>query len=149
MSIRATPVRAKTSHCACLRLRKASRRVTQIYDQHLEPYGLTVTQFSLLGHLKTLDGIAIGTLADALVMDPTTLNRVLKPLQTRGFVASTTGEQDARTRHLHITGTGLAIHAEARPGWLAAQDKIARALGRDDNQRFADIMDLLLERLAD
>ena len=37
--------------CTCLRLRKASRRVSQIYDQHLEPFGLTVTQYGVLGHI--------------------------------------------------------------------------------------------------
>ncbi len=149
MPSRSTTLRAKPTQCACLRLRKASRRVTQIYDQHLEPFGLTVTQFSVLGHLKRMDGIAIGALADVLVMDPTTLTRTLKPLQTIGWIASTAAMNDARTRRLHITGSGLAAYARAKPGWHAAQDTIAKALGGRDNERFAEVMDLVLERLAD
>ena len=49
--------------------------MTQIYDQHLEPFGLTVTQFSLLGHIRSFDGIGIGALAEKLITDPTTLTR--------------------------------------------------------------------------
>lgn len=52
--------------CTCLRLRKASRCVSQIYDQHLQRHGLTITQYGLLAHLSRLDGISIGTLAEKL-----------------------------------------------------------------------------------
>ena len=34
--------------CTCARLRKLSRRVTRIYDAHLAPQAIKVTQFSLL-----------------------------------------------------------------------------------------------------
>jgi hypothetical protein len=35
--------------CACFNLRKASRTVTQLYDEILQPSGLLATQFTLLG----------------------------------------------------------------------------------------------------
>jgi DNA-binding MarR family transcriptional regulator len=49
---------------------------------------LTVTQYSVLGHLVTFDGISIGELAEKLVMDPTTLTRNLRPLEREGLVAA-------------------------------------------------------------
>ena len=52
--------------CTAARVRKASRRVSQIYDRELERFGLTVTQFGLLGHVRRLDGIGISALADRL-----------------------------------------------------------------------------------
>ena len=58
--------------------------MTQIYDRHLEPTGLTITQYGLLSHLRSLDGVSIGALAERLVMDPTTLTRTLGPLVTAG-----------------------------------------------------------------
>jgi DNA-binding MarR family transcriptional regulator len=142
------PIRA-VSGCACLRFRKAARRVSQIYDKHLEPYALTVTQYALLGHLRTYDGIGIGALADALVMDPTTLTRNLRPLERRNLVAQERDEQDRRSRHLHLTEAGIRVYIEARPGWEAAQRQITKALGEAGSTTISATIDSMLERLAD
>src|SRR3979490_2018831 len=37
--------------CTCMRLRRANRTITQIYDQHLAPAGLTSSQFGMLARL--------------------------------------------------------------------------------------------------
>ncbi len=142
-----TPATA-TPACTCLRLRKASRRVTQIYDQALDAHGLTVTQYGLLGYLKALDGIALGELAERLVMDPTTLTRTLRPMEKQGWVASTPDKDDARTRRVHITATGLATYRSAEPAWRKAQEKIATALGESDHKALARTIDHLLTALA-
>ena len=39
------------TYCTCLALRRATRRVTQIYDAHMKPLGLRITQFAVLGQL--------------------------------------------------------------------------------------------------
>ena len=136
------------SGCTCLQLRKAARRVSQIYDHHLEPYGLTVTQYSLLGHVKALDGIGIGALAEALVMDPTTLTRNLKPLELRNLLVLVPDVHDRRTRRLHLTDAGRDAARAARPGWDAAQKQIAAALGDKDGAQLSHTIDRLLSALA-
>ena len=75
------PTPGQVSGCVGFRLRKLSRRVSQVYDQMLTPLDLTGTQFSLLSNLATSPGLAIGELADRLMMDPTTLTRTLRPLE--------------------------------------------------------------------
>ena len=45
------------TYCTCLALRRATRRVTQIYDTHMKPLGLRITQFAVLGNLAG-DGTA-------------------------------------------------------------------------------------------
>jgi len=133
----------------CLRLRKASRRVTQIYDRHLDPLGLTVTQYGLLGHLRALDGVTVGALAELLVMDPTTLSRSLKPLENKGLVASTADQHDGRARRLHITEKGASAYVAAKPAWQQAQIEIAKALGAAGNQQLAETLEHLLTQLPD
>src|SRR5262245_62923223 len=96
----------KSVGCTCLRLRKASRRVSQIYDRALEPCGLTVTQYGLLGHIAALDGIGIGALAERMVMDATTLTRNLKPLIAQAFLVLVPDPRDRRARRLHLTEAG-------------------------------------------
>lgn len=137
------------SSCSASRFRKAARRITQIYDQQLEPYGLTITQYGLLGHLKHFDGISVGVFAEKLVMDPTTLTRNLRPLERQGFVTLTQDDKDRRSRNLHLTETGRKKLSAARPGWEAAQKKIENVLGPEDNSLLALKIDRMIEDLRD
>ena len=65
--------------CACANLRKAARVVTQAYDKALKPTGLRATQFTVIATLATEGDAPLTRLAEALVMDRTTLTRNLKP----------------------------------------------------------------------
>ncbi|WP_373086251.1 MarR family winged helix-turn-helix transcriptional regulator [Sneathiella sp.] len=123
--------------------------MSQIYDHQLEPYSLTITQYGLLSHLKSFDGIGVGALAAKLVMDPTTLTRNLRPLERRGYVSLGRDPKDRRNRTLHLTSEGRAIREEAKPGWQAAQEKVAKALGAPDNAMLAATIDRLIEELND
>ena len=139
----------KTVGCTCLRLRKASRRVSQIYDRALEPWGLTVTQYGLLGHIGSLDGIGVGALAAKLVMDPTTLTRNLRPLLAQGQVVLAPDRHDRRARRLYLTEAGRAAFARAKPAWARAQLHVEQALGQRDAPALNAVLDRVLERLAD
>ncbi len=134
--------------CTAARVRKASRRVSQIYDRELEPYDLTVTQFGLLAQLRAAPGAAIGALAESMVMDATTLSRNLRPLERRGLVSAEADRDDGRVRKLKLTPQGRAALERAMAGWRAAQSQIAAALGADEMKALNAALDRALERLA-
>ena len=138
---------ANRSSCTCLRLRKAARRVSQIYDHSLEAAGMTVTQYGLLGHLAKFDGIGIGALAEKLIMDPTTLTRNLRPLERQGFVVTKSDRRDKRSRCLHLTASGRAAFESAKPGWVRAQRHIEQALGGAETSALNAALDRVLEKL--
>jgi DNA-binding MarR family transcriptional regulator len=131
-----------------MRLRKASRRLSQIYDRHLEPLGLTVTQYGVLGHLSRFEGSSMGELAEKLVMDPTTLTRTLRPLERQDLVAIKTDRQDRRARRLHLTAKGAKAYERAKPAWIKAQQSIENALGEVDAPALDAALDRVLERLS-
>jgi DNA-binding MarR family transcriptional regulator len=135
--------------CTCLRLRKAARRITQIYDGYVEPFGLTITQFGLLAHLRVLDGISVGALAEKLVMDPTTLTRNLRPLERKGLVLLEPDPEDRRSRSLHLTDAGREALRAARPAWARAQRHVEEVLGNADAAVLNAALDRALERFAD
>ena len=114
--------------CACHTLRKAARAVTQFYDQALRPAGLRVTQFTVLVTAARTGTATMTELAEALVMDRTTLTRNLKPLRARGLVESVAGE-DRREKHIAITPKGREAMQRAAPAWREAQATIAGRLG--------------------
>ena len=133
--------------CTCLLMRRAARRITQLYDEHLRPAGLKTSQFSLLANLRQADGVAMGELADRLSMDRTTLTRNLKPLVAAGWLQLAPGD-DGRSRSVHLTPAGRDKRAEAQAHWRAAQELLNRQLGVDNVLALHDLVDQSLERLA-
>lgn len=115
-------------HCTCYRLRKATRRVTAMYDEALAPAGMTVTQFSILAMVAISGPRPMSSLAEALGMDSSTLTRTLKPLVERGDVVVSAGE-DRRVKNVAITEAGKEAVGLAVPYWREAQKRIERALG--------------------
>jgi len=117
--------------CTCANLRKATRVITQFYDAALQPTGLRATQFSLLATLSTLGVVPLSRLADALVMDRTTLTRNLKPLVEKGYIHGS-GSDDQRVRMIALTPGGEKILKSAHPHWRKAQSQMVQGLGKDD-----------------
>jgi len=116
------------SACACGRLRRASRALTQLYDDLMAPSGLRVTQFSLLRTLERTGPQRITALAAATLLDRTALSRTLDPLVADGLVAIVPGG-DARTREAALTRSGTAALRAAEPHWKRAQAAVAKRLG--------------------
>src|SRR5215475_8470111 len=77
------------ANCACFNLRKASRTVTQLFDQILAPCGLRSTQLTILLAAKVLGPCGLARLARELVMDRSTITRNLLPLVKAGYLKVT------------------------------------------------------------
>ena len=118
----------KLRGCACFNLRKSARAVTQLYDRILKPSGLRGTQFSLLAAAAMNESMSISNLADALVMERTTLTRNLRPLERQGLVKISRGE-DQRSREVTLTSEGSQRLAAALPLWSQAQDRLEEGMG--------------------
>jgi DNA-binding MarR family transcriptional regulator len=132
------------STCACFNLRKASRVITQHFDEVLKPSGLLVTQFTILTAVAMAKSATINELAEMLVIDRTTLTRNLNPLEREGWLKSEPG-QDQRTRVITLAEEGEAVLAKALPLWKQAQTTVEEALGQ---QRWNTLLANLAEVTA-
>jgi DNA-binding MarR family transcriptional regulator len=121
--------------CCCGNLRKAVRAVTQFYDKALRPSGLRATQLALLANGKLLGTTTMNRLAEAMVMDRTTLTRDLRPLLRMGLIRICPGE-DRRERQITVTEDGQELLVRAYPLWQAAQAKVVQKLGQRRMERF-------------
>ena len=74
--------------CNCFAIRQAARFVSQLYERHVSQAGVTAAQFTLLAAIHRRPGVTMVELADAMVMERTTLVRALKPLQRDGLVTA-------------------------------------------------------------
>jgi len=132
------------AQCLCLNLRRTARAVTQFYNGVLAPSGLRATQFSLLAAILSRGPLTMSALAQALVMDRTTLTRNLRPLEKRGLIAVHPGE-DRRERRVAITAAGTVAAARARRLWRQAQTHMVTELGAPDARA---LLDQLSETIA-
>jgi DNA-binding MarR family transcriptional regulator len=139
--INSTELAQVVSTCACFNLRKASRVITQYFDEILKPSGLLITQFTILVAVKIAQSATINELAQRLGMDRTTLTRNLKPLEREGWLKSEPG-QDQRTRVVSLTTDGDVILAKALPLWRQAQNNVEETLGQ---QRWNILLSHLVE----
>lgn len=114
--------------CAVFNLRKASRAVTQLYEETMKPSGILPTQFTLLVATRARGPITISSMAEVLVMDRTTLTRNLKPLIRDGLLMVVAGK-DQRSREVSLTPVGLQKLQQAIPLWKEAQRRIRKSLG--------------------
>ena len=117
------------SLCNCLAVRQAARRVTQFYDRFLAPSALRTTQFSILSWLSRAGPMSIHALAQAMVMDRTTLGRNILPLEREGLIAIRQSDKDRRSKLLYVTPDGLARLKQANAGWKEAQSAFEGAFG--------------------
>jgi len=127
--------------CACGRLRRATRALTQLYDEALAPSGLRVNQFALLRTLRRCGPMRITDLAARELIDRTALSRNLDPLVERGLVEVVRG-RDARTREVALTAAGRRELRIAEPHWARVQDDVAQRIG-------AGKLAVLIEVLSD
>ena len=129
------------ANCMGMRVRRAARVVGNYYDLHLKSVGLKGTQFTLLNAIFLNPSIAITQLADLLLLNRTTLNRNLKPLERQGLILTHPGE-DQRTRILQLTQEGRSILKQALPLWLEAQSGVVETLGIRIQRLAADLSQL-------
>ena len=115
--------------------RKASRRLTQFYDDALEPCGLRSTQYSILSELTRFAvPPTLAELASALVSDRSAVGHNLRPLIRDGYLALEPGAEDRRERRIVLTPQGQSKHREARDLWQAAQNEFLAVYGKDHSK---------------
>ena len=125
------------TNCTNSKLRKATRLVAQAFDTALQPAGLKSTQFTLLATLRAMGNPPLTKLAEAMVMDRTTLTRNLKPLINKGLI-QVRSEEDRRVKQIQLMPEGEQVLAEAMPYWLQVQKRVVDQLGEE---RWAQLLE--------
>jgi DNA-binding MarR family transcriptional regulator len=131
--------------------RKASRRLTQFYDDALAPCGLRSTQYSIFSELTRFAAPpTLAELASALVSDRSAVGHNLRPLIRDGYLALEPGAEDRRERRIVLTPQGQSKYHEARALWQTAQNEFLAVYGKDHSERLrAALLDLAYDPRLD
>lgn len=130
------------SPCLCLNIRRASRAVTEFYENILKPSGLKATQYSLLRYLNEVEPITITEFAKIMRIDRTTLNRNMKPLIGVGFIEVNPGD-DPRSKQITLTKDGKSALSIASNLWDEAQESMQEYLGKTEIEQYKHLISKL------
>jgi DNA-binding MarR family transcriptional regulator len=144
MYMHRTPSRPVDPHCACTALRKAARAVSRLYDERLGHSGVTATQLAVLRSLARTGPTPLSRLAEAMVMDRTSLYRTLVPMLKTGWIAVAPAES-GRAKIASLTPQGREAMDGAAPYWEAAQTRFIGAFGAE---AFEDLYAMLQQVVA-
>lgn len=114
--------------CTCATLRRATRALTQLYEEALRPFGLRATQFTILQVLSITGEITQGELGRILAMESTTLTRTLEIMNRQGWITKRRGK-DRREWRLGLAKAGTATLERALPAWQQIQESAKEQLG--------------------
>jgi len=103
------------SLCHCTNLRRASRAITQYYDEMLEPSGLKVTQYGLLNHIRRLGPLTMNELSQAM-------------------------RKNSQAKQLNLTEKGAQALAAAAPYWNQAQQQLSELVTEEEEQLFKRVL---------
>jgi DNA-binding MarR family transcriptional regulator len=121
-------------HCTNSAIRRAARRLGQLYDDAMGGTGLKGTQFSLLSQIR-LDGQpTLKSLAETMVMDLSALGHTLKPLTRDGLVELVADDKDRRVKRVRLTEAGMAMQAELVERWRTAQSRFDETFGSEQSE---------------
>jgi DNA-binding MarR family transcriptional regulator len=106
----------------------ANRVITKVYDGALRPFGLKVTQMSMLVVAEDRGLIRQAEVGAELQLDDSTLSRNLERMRANGWLEEVSAD-DARVHSYRLTQAGRALLDHAIPAWRSAQREAQRLLG--------------------
>jgi DNA-binding MarR family transcriptional regulator len=137
--------------CTHTSLRRASRQLTQLYDEALAPAGLTSAQAMLVAQIEELGGAPGGSgpslqgLARRLSIQISALTHAMRPLVRDGIVEIKTDASDRRIKRAVLTDQGMAQTQQMYALWRQTNARIEGLLG----DGAAEQLRLLANRVAD
>ena len=105
----------------------------------LSGVGLHVGQEMVLLELWKEDGLKGGELADRLGVEPPTITRMIRRMESCGFVERRPDPMDARSFRVHLTDKGRALEGPVARVWEEVEEKTLQGMSSEET--------LVLQRL--
>lgn len=133
--------------CTNQALRRATRRLGQLYDDAIAPLGLKATQFGLLAAIRELtsdgQGPTINALATRQLVQISALTHALRPLVRDGLVTLQPDLDDRRSKRVSLTPSGEDRLGQAVSHWAQANGRVEQVLGPGVGARLRALSELI------
>jgi MarR family transcriptional regulator, organic hydroperoxide resistance regulator len=137
------PIRQNTSFALAKVCRAHRAHVGELLAEH----GLHVGQDMVLVELWQEDGLRGGELAERLRVEPPTITKMLRRLETCGLVERRADQEDGRSLRVYLTDKGRTLEVPVVGCWERAEQSVLGGMNARDRQAFRRLLDRVKSNL--
>lgn len=129
-------------------LRHAWHKVSRMYNQKAKAHGLTMSiGFILL--IVDKEGTPSTQLGPRMGMEPTSLSRTLKTMESKGYIYREVDKGDKRKVLIFLTEQGLNLRKEVRSQVAVFNEKLIKSIPEKKMKAFFEVMEIVDEHVED
>lgn len=135
--------------CTNTALRRAARRLANLYDDALDPLGLKATQVALLAEIERVAEANSGKaptlqdLATKLGIQISAVTHALRPLIRDGLIQLQPDETDKRVKRASLSAEGDMRLKQAVRLWAVANQRVEQVLGAESASKLRALADFV------
>jgi MarR family transcriptional regulator, transcriptional regulator for hemolysin len=128
---------------------RSARHWRKAVDRRLQPFGLTEAMWLPLIHLaRAAAPMRQKDLAASLVLDGSSVVRILDSLEANGLIERREESGDRRAKTITITGSGRAIIDQVEAASLAVRNATLTGISTQDLETATKVLDHVCRNLA-
>ncbi|WP_318309003.1 MarR family winged helix-turn-helix transcriptional regulator [Flagellimonas crocea] len=130
-------------------LRATWQAVSKMYNEEAKNYGLTMAIGFTLLSIDPKGGTPSTTLGPKMGMEATSLSRILKNIEQRGYIQRKRNPKDGRGVLIYLTQLGLEKRAESKEVVLRFNEVVKENTTQEDLVGFFKIIETINKLITD
>lgn len=130
------------------RIKLLSQLSTRLFQEKLEPFGLTPFHWVVLCCLWEEDGLATCAIGEKLQQVGGTLTGVLDRMEERNLIRRERDKCDRRMVRIWLTEEGKALQAVLPPIALEMKEKVMQGISPQQQEQFSQLLNIAIANLT-
>ena len=130
-------------------LRATWQAVTKLYNDEAKNYGLTMAIGFTLLSIDSNNGTPSTALGPRMGMESTSLSRILKSIEEKGYIIRKPNPNDGRGVLIHLTTLGLAKRKESKEVVMRFNEHVKKHLNQDDLDGFYNTISIINQLIVE
>ena len=130
-------------------LEEVPRRLRQAFDDAIEHFGLTRTQWRTLAYVFRSEGLTQTELAQCVELERASIGQVIDRLEELNYVIRRKEDGDRRVWKIYLLPAALELLPELRREADSVYEKMLKDIPKSERARLHQVLDNLSKNLAD
>lgn len=130
-------------------LRATWQAVSKMYNEEAKNYGVTMAIGFTLLSIDPKEGTPSTALGPKMGMEATSLSRILKNIEERGFIQRKPNPKDGRGVLIHLTALGLEKRKESKDVVLRFNEVVRANVSEENLAGFFKTVDIINKLISD
>jgi DNA-binding MarR family transcriptional regulator len=130
-------------------LRATWQAVSKMYNEEAKNYGVTMAIGFTLLSIDPKEGTPSTALGPKMGMESTSLSRILKNIEERGYIQRKPNPNDGRGVLIHLTALGLEKRKESKDVVLRFNEVVKQHVSEENLDGFFKTVDIINKLISD